>query len=87
MGHVSFWSILLLLISSGNGYTTKKNTDARIEINARPEVGLEANIEQTNDILMYHRLNAHKYHNKIMARHFFNVQITGKCVKKSKFYQ
>jgi predicted lipase len=56
-------------------YTTKKNTDPQIEINARPEVGLEANIEQTNNIMMYHHLNAHKYHNKIMASNSLNVQI------------
>jgi hypothetical protein len=59
-------------------YTINKNTDAQIEINARPE--------QTNDILMHHHQNAYKYHNKIMANYSMIVQIPGKGVKKSKFY-
>lgn len=58
MGHVSFCSMLLRLIYLGNLCTSKRNTDARIEINASAEVGLEANIEKTNDTLVHTNITA-----------------------------
>jgi hypothetical protein len=51
MGHISFWPMLMTLIFLGQNIDTiQKNNEALLD--ARKEVGLEVNPEETKYILM-----------------------------------